>query len=38
MGKYDHLPDEERRKLAEALRRAAQSIRTTPEAADQRPA
>jgi diguanylate cyclase (GGDEF)-like protein len=38
MGKYDHLPDEERRKLAEALRRAAQSIRTTAEAADQRPA
>ena len=38
MGKYDHLPDEERRKLAEALRRAAQSIRTTAEPADQRPA
>ncbi len=38
MGKYDHLPDEERRKLAEALRRAAQSIRTTAEPAVQRPA
>ena len=33
MGKYDHLSDEERRKLAEGLRRAAQSIRATGEPA-----
>ena len=37
MGKYDHLPEEERRRLAEALRRAAQAIRTTGEAGAQRP-
>jgi diguanylate cyclase (GGDEF)-like protein len=37
MGKYDHLPEEERRKLAEALRRAAQSIRTTADSTGQRP-
>jgi len=36
MGKYDHLSDEERRKLAEGLRRAAQSIRATGEPAGER--
>jgi len=37
MGKYDHLPEEERRKLAEALRRAARSIRTTADSTTERP-